>query len=129
MYIKGKWSSQAAEAVAKNLRDRLYSHLQRVYYNFHVEAKTGDLIQRCTSDVETIKSFLAVQFVEIGRTVFMVIFILSIMFYYNVKYAFVSISILPFIFAASFVFFKRVKREFQMCDEAEGKCLLCFRRI
>ncbi|GFR35972.1 ABC transporter ATP-binding protein [Thermobrachium celere] len=121
MYIKGKWANESAEAVAKNLRDNLYSHLQRVYYDFHVEAKTGDLIQRCTSDVETIKSFLAVQFVEIGRTVFMVIFILSIMFYYNVKYALVSISLLPLIFAASYIFFKKVRKQFQLCDEAEGE--------
>ncbi|WP_027308972.1 ABC transporter ATP-binding protein [Caloramator sp. ALD01] len=121
MYIKGKWASEAAEATAKNLRDSLYSHLQRVYYNFHVEAKTGDLIQRCTSDVETIKSFLAVQFVEIGRTVFMVLFILSIMFYYNAAYALISISLIPFIFAASYIFFKKVKKQFQLCDEAEGE--------
>ncbi|MCX7695924.1 MAG: ABC transporter ATP-binding protein/permease [Caloramator sp.] len=121
MFIKGKWASQAAEATAKNLRDSLYSHLQRVYYNFHVEAKTGDLIQRCTSDVETIKSFLAVQFVEIGRTIFMFLFILSIMFYYNAKYALVSISLLPIIFAASYIFFKKVKKQFQLCDEAEGE--------
>ncbi|CDF57692.1 ABC transporter ATP-binding protein [Thermobrachium celere] len=121
MYIKGKWANESAEAVAKNLRDNLYSHLQRVYYDFHVEVKTGDLIQRCTSDIETIKSFLAVQFVEIGRTVFMVIFILSIMFYYNVKYALVSISLLPLIFAASYIFFKKVRKQFQLCDEAEGE--------
>ncbi|MBZ4663609.1 MAG: transporter [Caloramator sp.] len=121
MYIKGKWASEAAEATAKNLRDNLYSHLQKVYYNFHIEAKTGDLIQRCTSDVETIKSFLAVQFVEIGRTVFMVLFILSIMFYYNAVYALISISLIPFIFAASYIFFKKVKKQFQLCDEAEGE--------
>ncbi|SHF09753.1 ABC transporter ATP-binding protein [Caloramator proteoclasticus] len=121
MYIKGKWANEAAEATAKNLRDSLYSHLQRIYYNFHVEAKTGDLIQRCTSDVETIKSFLAVQFVEIGRTVFMVLFILSIMFYYNAAYALISISLIPFIFAASYIFFKKVKKQFQLCDEAEGE--------
>lgn len=121
MYIKGKWANEAAESTAKNIRDSLYKHLQNVHYDFHIEAKTGDLIQRCTSDVETIKSFLAVQFVEIGRTVFMVLFILSIMFYLNAKYALVSISLIPFIFIASYVFFKKVRRQFQLCDEAEGE--------
>ena len=58
------------EHVAKNFRDNLFDHLQNLPYDEHVKAETGDWIQRCTSDVETIRRFLAMQLVEIGRTVF-----------------------------------------------------------
>ena len=64
MYIRGRSAAQASERAVLDLRQRLYSHLQRLTYNYHVKAETGDLIQRCTSDVETTRRFLAMQLVE-----------------------------------------------------------------
>ncbi|HRX09884.1 MAG TPA: ABC transporter transmembrane domain-containing protein, partial [Candidatus Limiplasma sp.] len=52
-YLRGRWSAFASENIAQKLRDRLYSHLQNLSYEYHVQAQTGDLIQRCTSDVDT----------------------------------------------------------------------------
>ena len=66
-------SAVAAEDTARRIRDRLYSHLQNLDYDYHVKANTGDLIQRCTSDVETIRSFLATQAVEVGRALALVV--------------------------------------------------------
>ena len=51
LYLKGKWSAKAAEAIARNTRERLYDHLQNMSYDYHVKAQTGDLLQRCSSDV------------------------------------------------------------------------------
>lgn len=121
LFIKGKWSAVAAESITLNMREALYNHLQRLPYNEHVKAKTGDLIQRCTSDVETVRRFLAVQFVEIGRAVFMVSLVSTIMFSLNVKLALVSIAIIPFIFTFAMIFFVKMKNMFQKCDEAEGR--------
>ena len=55
-YLRGRCTAHASENVAKRLRDRLYSHLQMLSYDYHVKAQTGDLIQRCTSDVDTIRA-------------------------------------------------------------------------
>jgi ATP-binding cassette subfamily B protein len=121
LYLKGKWSAKAAESIAKNTREKLYDHLQRLPFDYHVKAQTGDLIQRCTSDVETIRSFLAVQFVEIGRAVFMVIFVSIIMFSLNVKLALVAMAAVPLIFIFAFVFFNKVQKAFLECDESEGR--------
>ena len=65
LYLKGKWSAIAAENAARTIREQLYDHLQSLPYEYHIKAETGDLVQRCTSDVETIRRFLATQFVEI----------------------------------------------------------------
>jgi ATP-binding cassette, subfamily B, bacterial len=121
LYLKGKWSSIAAESIAKNTREKLYDHLQRLPYDYHVKAQTGDLIQRCTSDVETIRSFLAVQFVEVGRTIFMVVFVSIIMFSLNLRLAFVSITAVPIIFIYAFIFFQKVQKAFLEVDESEGR--------
>jgi ATP-binding cassette subfamily B protein len=59
-YFKGRWSALASENIALTIRDSLYTHLQHLPFSFHVKAETGDLIQRCTSDVETVRRFLSV---------------------------------------------------------------------
>ena len=79
-YLRGRWTAQASESIAKNIRDRLYAHLQVLPYDYHVKAQTGDLIQRCTSDVETIRRFLSGQVVEIFRAVLMIIVALVMSF-------------------------------------------------
>ena len=120
-YLKGKWSAVASESIAKNIREMLYDHLQRLTYDYHIKAKTGDLIQRCTSDIETVRSFLAVQFVEIGRAIFMVMFVSIIMFSLNVKLALVSMTVIPIIFTFGLIFFTKVKDAFLLSDESEAR--------
>ncbi|OGO81196.1 MAG: ABC transporter, partial [Clostridiales bacterium GWC2_40_7] len=121
LYLKGKWTAVASESIARNIRDNLFGHLQELTYDEHVKAKTGDLVQRCTSDVDTVRRFLAVQFVEIGRALFMVSMVCWIMFSLDVKLALVSMTIIPIIFTFAFIFFVKMKNVFQKFDEAEGK--------
>ena len=121
LFLKGKWSAVASESIARNIRDRLFGHLQELTYDEHVRAKTGDLVQRCTSDVDTVRRFLAVQFVEIGRAIFMVSMVSTVMFSLSVQLALVSIIIIPFIFTFAIVFFLKMQKVFQKFDEADGR--------
>jgi ATP-binding cassette subfamily B protein len=120
-FLKGKWSAEAAETTAKNIRNRFFAHLQRLPFDYHVKARTGDLIQRATSDIETIRKFLATQFVEIGRTLFMVIMAATIMIRLNVKMGLFSMAVIPFIFTFAYLFFLKVQKTFRASDEAEGR--------
>jgi ATP-binding cassette, subfamily B, bacterial len=120
-FLKGRWTAVAAESTARNIRNSLYDHLQHVPYDYHVKAETGDLIQRCTSDVETIRAFMAVQFVEIGRALFMLTMALIIMLSLDVRMTLISMLVVPIIFAFAIVFFMRVKKVFKASDEAEGR--------
>ncbi|QUH20321.1 ABC transporter ATP-binding protein [Alkaliphilus sp. B6464] len=120
LYLKGKLASVAAESTAKQIRETLYDHLQHLPYEYHVKAETGDLIQRCTSDVETIRRFLGVQFVEIGNALFMLSFISYIMLSLNVKMTLVSMIAVPLIFIFAVVFFIKIKVAFQLYDESEA---------
>ncbi|MTI48690.1 ABC transporter ATP-binding protein [Sporosalibacterium faouarense] len=121
LYLKGKWSAVSAESTARNMREKLYDHLQHLNYDYHVKAETGDLIQRCTSDLDTIRRFLAVQSVEIGRAIFIVSLISPIIFSLNTKLALVALIVIPFIFVFAIVFFMKIKASFKLSDEAEGK--------
>ena len=119
-YLRGRWAATASEAITRRLRDRLFSHLEHLPTAFHDNSETGDLIQRCTSDVETLRRFLAAQVVEVGRTVIMVLTVTPVLFWLDVKLALVSLVLIPVIFALGWKFFGRVKDLFQVKDEAEA---------
>ncbi|NLM42742.1 MAG: ABC transporter ATP-binding protein [Clostridiales bacterium] len=120
-YYKGKWSAIASEVTAKKMKDALYDRLQNVTYDYHNKAETGDLIQRCTSDVDTVRRFLLMQFVEVGRAVFMLVLAVSIMFSMDSRMTIVAMSIIPAIFLFSALYYLKVKVSFLECDESEGK--------
>ena len=121
MFLRGKWTAQASESIAEKMRNRLYRHLQTLPYDYHVKAATGDLIQRCTSDVETVRRFLSGQVVEIFRAVFMLVIALVIMLRMNVKMTLVSMMLVPLLFGYGMVFFKLTMKRFRETDEAEGR--------
>ncbi len=121
IFFRGKWSAKASESIAKSLRDRLYGHLQSLDYDYHVKAETGDLIQRCTSDMETIRRFLAVQLVDVGRALFMLVMAIAIMLSMNVRMTIVSLAVAPVLFLFSFIFFRMVQKAFLQADESEGR--------
>lgn len=120
-FFSGRRSAEASEQIARNLRDRLYDHLQRLPFAYHTKAETGDLIQRCTSDVETIRRFLAMQLVEVGRAGIMVAAVLPIMLSLDVRMTLVSMAVVPLIFTFAVLFFIKVKAAFQISDEAEAE--------
>jgi len=121
LYFKNTLASKASENIAMRIRNKLYDHIQRLPYEYHVKAETGELIQKCTSDVDTIRRFLGIQLVEVAGSIFMLLFILYIMFSLNVKMVFISIAFLPFIFGFAIIFFKKVQKDFEKADEAEAK--------
>jgi ATP-binding cassette subfamily B protein len=120
-YLRGRWTAQASEQFAKSLRDRLYSHLQRLSYGYHVKAQTGDLIQRCTSDVDTIRGFLSSELVEIFRAIVMVVVAVVLLLRINVRMTLYSMILVPPLFVFAFAFFNLVRKYFKIADESEGK--------
>lgn len=121
LFLKGRWAAIASESTARKIRESLYDHLQHLPYDYHVKARTGDLIQRCTSDVNTIRKFLALQLIEVGRALFMVGAVLPIMLFLNIKMTIISMFVVPIIFSFAVIFFIKVKNAFQLSDEAEGR--------
>lgn len=111
----------AGENFAKNLRDALFFHVQRLPMSWHDKNQTGDIIQRCTSDVEVIRSFVVTQLLEVFRTVFLVGISFAMMVSMNRKLAFVVLLFVPAVVAYSAVFYRLIARRFTDADEAEGE--------
>lgn len=113
--------SHFGETTAKRIKDRLYDHIQKLPYNYHVHAKAGDLIQRCTADVEQVRRFLQVQTVEIARAIFFTTFALMMMIPISPTLTWVTMGFLPVIFVFSYVFFKYCRKVFKLADEKDGE--------
>lgn len=119
-FIKGRSSAIASENIARKLRNDLYRHLQHLPFAYHVKAQVGELIQRCTSDVDTIRRFLAVQVMEVVNTVLMVVIAMSILLPRSVPITLYSLILVPPLFCFATWFFKMVHKSFEVADEADG---------
>ncbi len=120
-FYKGRWTAMASENAAITLRNRLYSHMQELPYAYHSKASTGDLVQRCTSDVDTVRRFLSFHLMNIVTTSLMVLIALLLMLPISVKVTLISLSVAPIIMVYSIVYFKQVLITFRAADEAEGQ--------
>ena len=121
LYIRGRFIARASEGIVRRLRDRMFDHLEHLPSDFHDKADTGDLVQRCSSDMETIRVFLAGQIVEISRAILMLIVVLPILFSLDTRMAWLSLVTFPFLFLAAWVFFQKVKKLFETVDESEAE--------
>ena len=119
-FIKGRSSAIASENIARKLRNDLYRHLQHLPFAYHVKAQAGELIQRCTSDVDTIRRFLAVQVMEVVNTVLMVVIAMSILLPRSVPITLYTLILVPPLFCFATWFFKMVHKSFEVADEADG---------
>lgn len=120
-YIKSKAATVASSRISKQMRDQLYSHIQRLPYQYHVKAETGDLVQRCTSDVDTVRRFLDMQLVELLNAIFMLIFIGALMIQLSPIMAFAGMITVPFIITYTYFFNGKIHKGFHTVDETEGQ--------
>ena len=115
------YNTKASETLVKSMRDRLYSHIQHLPFSWHMKNRTGDIIQRCTSDIEPTKNFLSEQLPSVFRIV--ILLILSIYFMVSMHGILTIIALIPMplIIWYSMHFHKQIHDGFTQCDENEGK--------
>lgn len=119
-YCRGRFSAMGGEGLSKALRDALYRRLVRAPYAWHKASSTGDLVQRCTSDVETVRRFMQMQMMEVVRTIVMALVALSIMWPIHRELTLIACSLLPLLLVFSFFYSKGVEKQFLTVDESEG---------
>jgi ATP-binding cassette subfamily B protein len=121
MFVSQRATAAAAEAVIRKLRVALYDQLQRLPLTWHASVQTGDTVQRCTSDVETVRLLYSNEIVEIVRALMLLFVAIPLMFMLSPFMTLIAVSMLPIIVASAVIFFKRVAGSFKKMDEAEGE--------
>ena len=119
-YYSKVFAAKVSESFVKGMRDQLYDHIQKLPYSWHVKNQTGDIIQRCTSDVDVVRNFVTNQLMEVFRIIFLIVFYMVIMFSMNVKISLIAVSFFPIVILYSGYFFSKIAQHFQEADEAEG---------
>jgi ATP-binding cassette subfamily B protein len=120
-FLSGKLASRTGERMAVRLRDYMFDHFQRLPFSFHDRAKTGELIQRATSDIESIQRFFAEQATGVGRILllFSINFIAVLLI--HVQLALMSVVVIPLVVATSIFFFRRTSVAFDKMQDEESK--------
>lgn len=113
-------NSIGAEHLVERIRNTLFSHIQKLKYSWYTENPTGDIIQRCTSDVETVKNFLSEQLTSVFRITLMIIIALYFMFSMDVRLAAAAAVYIPVIIIYSVLFHNKIGTTFLRADEEEG---------
>ena len=116
-YLNGVGS----EKLVHNMRNRLFDHILHLPFSWHSENRTGDIIQRCTSDVETIRMFLSEQLTHLFRVVVLIGMALYFMFNMNVQLSLVVVAFIPVIVGYSLFFHTKIGDQFEKVDIEEGK--------
>ncbi len=120
-YLYRLINAMGAERLIRRMRDSLFEQLQHLPYAWHGKNHTGDILQRCTSDVETIKSFLSEQVTMLFRVGLLIVIAMYFMIGIHTKLALISGVFIPVIILYSVYFHNRIANSFLHADEEEGK--------
>ncbi len=113
--------AKGCEGAVESLRNTLFGHIQRLPYAWHNSHQTGDIIQRCTQDVELIRRFVNEQLMTVIHTLLAIAISLSLMFTMNVQLSLVVLCFIPLVLGYSMIFFVLVGKKFDQADRTEGE--------
>ncbi len=120
-FMGGRWATMTSENVIRRLRDYLYDHVQRLTFAYHDKTPTGDLIQRSTSDVETMRRFLGEESVGLGRILSLFVVNFVGLLTLDTRLALISVVVVPLIVAVSIYFFRMIGKRYEIFQEEEAK--------
>ena len=112
--------AKASETLVKTMRDTLFTHIERLPFSWHGKNRTGDIIQRCTSDIDTLKNFVSEQLTQVFRIVILLILSIIFMLRMDVTLSLIALTPMPLILIYSFIFSRQIEKGFEEADEAEG---------
>ena len=113
--------ARACEGTVARIRNTLFDHIQRLPYAWHNSHQTGDIIQRCTNDLDLIRNFVNAQLMGCIRVLLLMVVSLALMFSMNARLSLIVLCFIPLSVGASLVFFIIQGKRFEKADETEGE--------
>ena len=113
-------NTAGAETLVKTMRDGIFRHIEHLPFAWHMQNQTGDIIQRCTSDVDMVKRFLSEQLTGLFRVVLLLVMGMFFMIRMNLTLSLIAIFTLPVVALYSAYFHSKIGAQFQKVDENEG---------
>ena len=120
-YLWRIFNARGAETFVETTRNTVFAHLLKLPSAWHSTHHTGDIIQRCTSDIETIKMFLSEQLASLFRIIPTLTLAFAFMYRIHPKLMAYALMYVPLIIGYSLFFHKKIGSAFRKADEEEGK--------
>lgn len=105
-------SSWLGQHIIKDIRIQLYAHIQRLKLQYFDQTPIGRLVTRNVSDIETLAEVFSQGIAMMIGDLLQLIFILILMFYTDWKLTLVSLSTLPILIFATYIFKEKIKVSF-----------------
>lgn len=125
MFLNGYLRGKFAEGIAYNIRNEMFIHFQDLPFSKYNEIDSGDFIQRSTSDIETVKSFISNQLPEIAYIIASSLASAIQMSKINVGIMLVTLTIVPLILVSSLIYFKFITKQFDKVEKDESNMTQC----
>ncbi|HTP02507.1 MAG TPA: ABC transporter ATP-binding protein [Anaerolineales bacterium] len=119
-FLSGRLAAYTAEGITRRLRDFLFDHIQRLSFSYHSRTPTGDLIERVTSDVDSLRRFFSEEAIGIARIVLLFIINWAAILHLNAKLGLLSVVAIPFVLVLSLWFFKRLTVRYEAYQAQEA---------
>ena len=97
------------QKIIYDLRVRVFSHIQKLSLKYFDKTPIGKIVTRVTNDVEALNELFSSGIVMVFSDIFIIFWIFGFMFAMSWKLALITLSVLPVLFYATFLFRKKVR--------------------
>ena len=118
-FVQENVVGQTAENVLFDIREAMFSHLQRVSMSFMDKTEVGRLMSRLQGDVNSMQEFLETCVLSVGDIV-LLFGIVASMLWLDVRLGLLTISVLPILFLVRVFWLPRARRAFMAAHEANS---------
>ncbi len=115
------YSQWLAFRVAYDLKNRLYRHIEFLSFSFHDTAETGQLMTRCTGDVNAVLNFASTGVLEVVSMSVMTVATVTILMIQDARLALIALAPLPVLFALAIRFGGLARSKFREVMQEQGK--------
>ncbi|MBN1638903.1 MAG: ATP-binding cassette domain-containing protein, partial [Ignavibacteriales bacterium] len=112
-YLLTYYTQYMGQKIIYDLRLKLFGHIQKLALKFFDKTPIGRLVTRVTNDVESLNELFSSGIVMVFSDVFIIIWILGFMFFMSWQLALVTLSVLPILIYATFLFRKKVRNAYR----------------
>ncbi len=112
-YVMTYFTQWIGQHTIFDIRMQIYRKLQRMSLSFFDRNPVGRLVTRVTGDVEVLNEMFSSGLVTVFADVFIIIWIVIFMFMIDWGLALVTLSVLPLLVYATFLFRKRVRETYR----------------
>ena len=107
----------SARRIERNLRNRLFLHLQALSPSYFHRTKVGDLMAHATNDVEAVRMSIALGLVFLVDTMILGVMAISFMVYIHPLLTLYALLPMPLITVVTFLFSRIVHRRFEVVQK------------